>query len=202
MIENWINKRYLNEVSELNQSFNRSKPYQHLIIKDLFNRNKLSLLRKEVLKEKFERQDTDLFSFSQTKELFASKNKFVKEFYVFLSSKEFIAFIKGLTGEKLGDKIDMHAHQYKQGDYLLFHDDKLENRKIAYVINLSTGFNPEDGGKLQLYNIKKPIKPAKEILPEFNSLVLFKVSNKSLHAVEEVITKKERLGLGGWFYGP
>mgnify|MGYP001611243403 CR=1 FL=1 len=203
MIANWINKKYLNKktIKKISHSFLNASPYPHFVLNNFFNKNRLMQLKNEILNEKFEKIDKDLFSFYNTKELKYSKNKIIRDFFNFLSSNEFIALMEKLTNENKLNGIDMHAHIFKQGDYLLFHDDVVEGRVIAYIIYLSQGFNAKDGGRLQLYGIKNPLNPIKQIAPEFNSFVCFKVSNKSLHAVEEVMTKKQRLTIGGWFHG-
>ena len=201
MLKNWINPKYLNEnkIKRIREISRKAKPYQNFALTDFFNKNKLLSLKKAVLKERFERQDKDLFSFSQTKELRHSKNKIVREFYNLLSSGEFLNLMEKLTGETL-ENADMHAHLYTQGDYLLFHDDVVEGRKIAYIAYLSD-LKPIDGGSLRLYDIKKPLQPSKKITPKFNSFACFKVSGKSLHDVEEVKSDKKRLTVGGWFNG-
>lgn len=202
-MEEWINKKYLhkNEIAKIRAEFLAAKPYPHFILENFFKEDKLLNLRNEVLKEKFEHQDKDLFSFSNTKELVASKSRLIKNFYSFFSSEEFMEFISKLTNEKNINKIDMHAHLYRQGDYLLFHDDVVQGRKIAYISYLSKGFEIKDGGRLELYDLKNPLNPAKQIVPNFNSFVCFKVSSKSLHDVEEMKSNKKRLTIGGWFYG-
>ena len=203
MLNQWINKNYLDAdiIKKISDKFYSAKPFPHFALKNFFNEKKILNLRKEILKEKFQKQDKDLFSFSNTNDLQFSHSKLVTNFYDFVSSKEFLGFMQKLTNEKNLVKIDMHAHLFSQGDYLLFHDDVVENRNIAYILYLSKGFREKDGGRLQLYDIKNPIRPAKEIIPEFNSFVCFKVSRKSLHAVEEVYANKKRLTIGGWFYG-
>ncbi|HLG24415.1 MAG TPA: 2OG-Fe(II) oxygenase family protein [Candidatus Nanoarchaeia archaeon] len=202
MLDKWINKKYLDEkeILKIRKTFFISKPYPNFELKDFFTSSKIEKLRKEVLKEQFSKQDRDLFSFSNTKELNTSKSGFVMEFYAFLMSGEFLELMGKLTGEKL-NKIDMHAHSFKQGDYLLFHDDVVGQRKIAYIVYLAKGFVSKDGGRLLLYDVKNPRKPAKEIVPSFNSVAGFKVSEISLHVVEEVKSNKQRLTVGGWFYG-
>lgn len=203
MINKWVNKKYLNaqNIKQIRNKFLKAKPYPHFVLKDFLNKNKISELRKAVLEEQFEKQDMDLFSFYNTKELKFSNKDILKEFAHLLSSKNFFNLVKKLTNEKNLENIDMHAHLYKQGDYLLFHDDVVEGRKIAYILYISEGFSAKDGGKLELYDVKNPKKPLKSIIPNFNSFLCFKVSKKSLHAVEEVRSDKQRLTIGGWFYG-
>ena len=126
MLHEWINKRYLNErnINKINRLFLKSKPYPNFVLNNFFNENKLSKVKKAVLKEKFGRIEKDLFSLSHTKDL-ASSSKHVNEFYKFLSSKEFIELMGQLTNENLSQKIDMQSHTMVQGNYLLFHDDEL-----------------------------------------------------------------------------
>ncbi|MEK6956073.1 MAG: 2OG-Fe(II) oxygenase family protein [Nanoarchaeota archaeon] len=203
MLKEWINQDYLLDsyIHKINRLYSNAKPFQHFVFLDFFNESKLKELKKAVLKEKFERIDKDLFSFSQTKELFTSDNKIIRNFYKFLSSKEFIAFIQKITSVKLDSKIDMHSHIFSDTDYLLFHDDVVESRGVAYVINLSEDFSHDDGGRLQLYDINDAFSPSKEIIPEFNSFVLFTVSKNSLHSIEEVKSNKKRITVSGWFHG-
>ena len=202
MIHKWINKKYLqeDEIKKINSGFKKAKPYSNFALENFFNAEKLADLKNAVLAEKFEHVEKDLFSFSHTKDLVSSKNKKIKEFYNMLSSKEFILLMGKLTGIKLSSKIDMQSHNLYRGDYLLFHDDELEGRGIAYIVYLSN-FQKNDGGKLQLYDLNNPSKPVKSIIPKLGTFTCFKVSKKSMHDVEEVIAKKERLTVGGWFYG-
>ena len=202
MINGLINKKYLNskEITIVNKNFLNSKPYPHFVLNDFFNKNKLLDLKKEILKEKFEKVEKDLFSLSHTADLVSSDNPAIKEFYKLLSSKEFTSLMEQLTNEKLSLKIDMQSHSMIQGDYLLFHDDVVEGRSVAYIIYLAD-LKPKDGGALRLYDIKKPLNPIKKIYPKFDSFACFKVSGKSLHDVEEIKAAKQRLTIGGWFNG-
>ncbi|MBI4140345.1 2OG-Fe(II) oxygenase [Candidatus Woesearchaeota archaeon] len=201
MLTEWISLQYFNKQTTSKKKFKAAKPYPHLILKDFFNQTKLETLRAALLAEPFEHIDKDLFSFENTKDLAASNNHAIQEFYKFFSSNEFKQFMQQITGEKLGSISDMHGHIFKQGDYLLFHDDKVEKRRIAYVINLSKAFTKKDGGRFMMYDVKRPQKHAVAIVPQFNTFVCFKVSARSLHAVEEVLSDKKRMTIGGWFYG-
>ena len=201
MLKDWLNPKYFNEkeINKIRNDFLKSKPYPNLTLADFFNENKLSKLKTEVLKEIYEKIEKDLFSLSHTKDLFSSGNQFVKEFYNLFSSKEFISLMEKLTGEKLSNRIDLQSHSMSQGDYLLFHDDVIEGRSIAYIVYLAD-LTDKDGGALRLYDIKKPLDPIKIIHPKFCTFACFKVSEKSLHDVEEVKSKKQRLTIGGWYY--
>lgn len=201
MPPDWINPKYLDEkeIKKIRKNFKKARPYPNFALHDFFNENKLLKLKNAILRERFEKQDKDLFSFSHTKELRHSKNRIVQEFCNLLSSNEFLNLMEKLTGETL-EIADMHAHLYAQGDHLLLHDDVVEGRKIAYIAYLSD-LKPIDGGSLRLYDIKKPLQPIKKITPRFNSFACFKVSANSIHDVEEIKTNKKRLTIGGWFNG-
>jgi len=46
-----------------------------------------------------------------------------------------------------------------------------------------------------------PAAFVKRIVPEFNSLVLFRVSPRSWHQVAEVVSDVQRLTVTGWYHG-
>ncbi len=199
MLNDYINENYLKEtkIKELHLEFNKNKNFPNLVLKDFFNNKVISRIEKEIRTEKFTKQESDLFSFSQTEDLLNTDNKILKKFYKFLNSKEFKEYVLKITKIKAFGKIDASAFIYAKNEYLLPHDDRLEKRKIAYVINLSKEFTNEDGGSLDFFEGKRIIK---SILPSFNTLTIFKViENKTFHQVSEVLTNKERISIAGWF---
>ena len=100
------------------------------------------------------------------------------------------------SGLKLNGRIDLFGSLYQDTDFLLPHDDRLSGRRIAFMIYLSD-LDEKDGGALLLYG-KKGVK---KIRPRSRSFVFFEVSDRSLHGVEEVVTKNKRYALSGWFHG-
>lgn len=71
-------------------------------------------------------------------------------------------------------------------DRLLCHDDKCEDRHIAFVLYLTEDWTQEDGGNLELFDSDEngdPFLPVVTIPATFNTLVLFEVSAKSYHQV-------------------
>jgi len=205
MLNNWINTKYLNQktINKIRNSFKKAKPFSHIALKDFFDNEKLKIIKSELYKENFIHKECDLFNINQTNDLKSSNNKIIKEFYNFFSSKEFTNYINNITGIKIYQKIDMAGLLLQNTGYLLPHDDELEGRKIAYVVNLSEGFKNNNGGSLDLFDSKDnhPKKIIKSIIPSFNTLVLFKVSKISLHQISEVCVDKDRVSIGGWFHG-
>jgi Rps23 Pro-64 3,4-dihydroxylase Tpa1-like proline 4-hydroxylase len=193
----WVIGKYIN--AKLAKEFKSHRPFPHLFLNDFFTQ-KVKLVRTALLNESFVRKDKDLFSFSQTNDLSRSTIPVLREFYSFFSSEKFLNFVSSIVSSKLCS-VDMSGFVYSDGDYLLPHDDRFEGRKIAYVVNLSEGFSEKDGGQLSFFSYKRgPFKIVKSFVPVFNSFVLFEVSKKSFHQVNEVLSDKKRLTLAGWFY--
>jgi len=204
MLKDWISSKYLanNKVNDFNRKFINAKPFSHVVLKEFFIKNKLKLVLNALMKEEFTEKNSDLYQFKQTiNDIKSADNNLLYEFYLFFSSKEFLDYINKITGIKINE-IDMSGFIYGQSDYLLPHDDQLEGRKIAYVVNLSEKFTRKDGGRLQFFSTKdkKPFKTTKSYSPNFGNLVLFKVSDISFHQVEEVMSRKERISFAGWFH--
>ena len=205
MLNNYINEKYLSvkSIKSLKSKFIHGKTFPHLIFKDFFNERFINEVLNELKKENFEHKESDLFSFMQTNDLAFSSHNVVGEFYNLLNSKYFKQYLQKITGISAFGKIDCSGFIYQSKDYLLPHDDELEGRKIAYVVNLSEGFKNNNEGSLDLFDSKSnhPKKIIKSIIPSFNTLVLFKVSKISLHQISEVCVDKDRVSIGGWFHG-
>lgn len=202
-LKRWISASFIEIKQELPNEFQHNKPFPHITLQKFFLEKKISQVAKVLSKETFQEKETDLFKLKQTYDLKGTNNPLVHEFYTFFSSPQFIKYVEAITGIKLAPTIDMSAFIYASTDYLLPHDDKLEGRKIAYILNLSKNFMPSDGGELELFDTKNrhPSASAKKIPPTWNTLTLFEVTPHSFHQVREVLSIKERLSIGGWFHG-
>lgn len=203
-LNEWLNSKLFDEdfLLKSHEEFMKEKPFRHLVIKDFLIENKALELLNEIKKEKFIEKESDLFQFKQTDDLFFSKNQVVKGFNEACLAWDFFELIEKITSSRLKGTLDMAATLYESTDFLLCHDDKLEGRKIAYVLYLSEKIEQKDGGSFVLYNSKGklPADVAKKIPPVFNSLLLFEVSKKSFHEVEENISNKKRYAIGGWLH--
>jgi Rps23 Pro-64 3,4-dihydroxylase Tpa1-like proline 4-hydroxylase len=185
----------------LRKTFWRQKPFPHHVLRGFLTPALAAGLRARLLEQEFQRKEADLFSFRQTSQDLQSVPAF-KEFVDFWGSREFLAYIKSITGIPVRG-IDMSGFVYGSGDYLLPHDDRLFGRRIAYVLNLSQGFERGDGGALALFTARQgiPGRIVKLITPAYNTLVLFEVSPRSFHQVDEVLADKERVSIAGWLHG-
>ncbi len=208
-LNQWIAPQYLEDkkISLLKRQFSSVKPFPHIVLQDFFREEKANALRDALLSIDYEKKESDLFSFLQSADLRIVKNTVIKDFVAFYTSTEFKRYIEYLCSEKGIQGIDLSGFVYSDTDYLLPHDDQLQGRKIAYVVNLSKGFTAKDGGQLEFFSTKKkgkeilPVKIVKKFTPSYNTLFLFKVQKNSFHQVAEVTSQKKRVSIGGWFHG-
>lgn len=188
-------------LDSLRKKFLSAKPYPHVLIENFLSEKDAKALAAALKKEPFKEKDSDLFHLWQTADLEQAEQPLLKEMHSFVSSQDFATFMEGLTGMKLkAGVLDFAGSLYKDTNYLLCHDDRVEDRKLAYIYYLSDDFKENEGGALALFEDDdgKPGKVAKRFSPKWNSLMVFAVSTKSWHSVEEVIGKKDRYALGGW----
>ena len=171
----------IKEVRKLKEEFIEAKPFPNLSIKNFLKDHKL--LFEAIKKEQFYKKDSDLFSFSQTNNLFYSKNPIMQSAVKLFSSQTFSSLISTISGIKLKPgALDVFGSLYEKTGYLLCHDDRVEDRKIAFILYLST-LAEKDGGALALYSNKgkHPCKKISSYSPIENSLFIFQVSKISWH---------------------
>lgn len=131
---------------------------------------------------------------------------------------DFKPWLERVTGIKLNDTFSARTSRYTDTDFLLCHNDKVDDRCIAFILYLSEDWKNEYGGKLDLFESRLethqyvpgsctgtkayvPVDVQKSILPKFNSLVFFEVTNHSFHAVSEILKDVSRFSVNGWFHG-
>ncbi len=172
-----------------------SSPFPHLVIDDAARDPEalLALLEEEGVA----RYEGDLFVFEasppepRSNELKQIRAEFAATYCEALSR---------ISGQAVS-RIDMRAYAYRPGHYLLPHTDHQDglSRRLAYAYYLPSPDAPA-GGELELFELHADATPsAKLIEPVANRLVIFEVSDRSLHQVREVLGGL-RLSLAGWFY--
>ena len=103
-------------------------------------------------------------------------------------------------------RVDLRAYAYRPGHYLLPHSDHQDGlaRALAYAYYLPSP-EPPIGGELELFRCRleggelATTERDRMIEPRANRLVVFDVSDVSLHQVREVLGGL-RISLAGWFY--
>lgn len=204
-LQDWINPKYLdeNKIRELKTQFLNNSPFEHLSIQDLFLEEKAKKLLESLKQEEYYIEDHDLYQFNRTRDFKHTQNKTIIEFRKFLMSEEFVNFFENLIKEKLDhSKMDLHSLKLENTNYLLCHDDQIQNRAYAFILNLSQNWKEELGGNLELYDNKnnEPTKVVKTVTPAFNQFNFFKVSDISFHQISENISNQNRISISGWYY--
>ncbi len=203
MKNSWLNLKL--DLSELKTQFQTNKPFEHISILDLFNPNNLEELIKELNKLDYYLEDHDLYQFLRTVDFKHIQNEKVKEFRDFIFSEDFVSIIEKIVGfDLVRNKGDLHSLKLGNTHYLLCHDDQVQDRSIAFILNLSVNWKEEYGGSLDLFSVDSKNEPkeiVKKIIPKFNQFNMFKVSDKSFHQISEVeVEDGSRLSISGWFY--
>lgn len=149
----------------------------------------LDALMEIIEEEAVERYENDLYVFEATSpsSFEALRTSFAAALCPMLSR---------VTGKAVS-RCDLRAYAYRAGHYLLPHTDHQDGleRRLAYAYYVPSP-EPPVGGELELFD---GYAHAKYIAPRANRLVVFDVSEISLHQVCEVL-EGLRLSLAGWFY--
>jgi len=109
--------------------------------------------------------------------------------------------LRRITNKPHLARADMRAFAYRPGHYLLPHADHQDglDRQLAFAYYLPSP-SPPSGGELELFRVTPDATlSARLIEPLPHRLVIFDVSDVSLHQVREVLSGL-RLSLAGWFY--
>jgi Rps23 Pro-64 3,4-dihydroxylase Tpa1-like proline 4-hydroxylase len=184
----------------LARAWTSATPFPHIVIDDaVANPDALLAILEEEAVERYE-GEIALFDASApepaTDELRRVRDSFAEVLAAPLSR---------ITGKPVRT-VDMRAYAYRPGHYLLPHTDHQDglSRALAYAYYLPSPESPS-GGELELFACELAhgeitrVEPGRVIEPRANRLVVFDVSDASLHQVREVLGGL-RLSLAGWFY--
>lgn len=192
----------LADEAALARAWRDAQPFPHLVIDDFLAPECLDGLMEILDDEGVEHYEADLYAFDatapdpRTDGIRRLRSAWVAHLAPALSR------ISGHTVTST----DLRAYAYRVGHYLLPHADHQEGleRKLAYAYYLPSP-EPPIGGELELYACRiesgelRDIASAKLIEACANRIVIFDVSDVSLHQVREVLGGL-RLSLAGWFY--
>ena len=186
--------------------FNLAKPFPHIHIENFFSNDVLSKVLEEF---------PDL---SHGKPFVKTKNFQVGKFYTgdetyfgpqtltlfhYLNSQPWLTFLQNITGikEKLfGDPYYWGGglHQTNNGGWLKIHSDFKKHpnsnldRRVNILIFLNKEWKKSFGGSLEMWD-KKMKNCEKKILPDFNTMVIFKTTDYSNHGHPEPIICPENI---------
>jgi hypothetical protein len=186
----------------LSTAWRTAEPFPHLVFDDFVMAEALAELLERLEEEPIELYQGDIFAFEasapepKTEGLRALRDAFANVLAPRLSR---------ITAKPVR-RVDMRAYAYRAGHYLLPHSDHQHGvgRALAFAYYLPSP-EPPSGGELELFRCRQEdgeiiaTDPELRITPRSNRLVVFDVSDVSLHQVCEVLDGA-RLSLSGWFY--
>jgi Rps23 Pro-64 3,4-dihydroxylase Tpa1-like proline 4-hydroxylase len=191
------------ELGELARLWRTDKPFPHVAIDGVLDDDELARVMAILDDEPVERFTSDLYTFDATvPEPTTAAFCELRDGF----ARDLAPVMTAISGKAV-TRVDMRAYAYRDGDYLLPHTDHREGlgRALAYAYYLPTPA-PPTGGELELYRCwlgddgeLASTEAARSIEPRPNRLVVFEVSETSLHQVREVLGGM-RLSLAGWFY--
>lgn len=179
-----------------------ASPFPHVVVENFLDSDTLDLVVDALAGLEYSFSESDLFSYWASVKLTDIDHPALNILREDLGDKSWRDEVaKAFQVSKLSN-IDMAAYVYGLGDFLLPHDDQVENRIIAYSLHLTPDLEENDGGSLDLFKANNEGKSqlVKSIIPKFNSLNLFEVSATSWHQVSEILTDIQRLTLTGWYH--
>ncbi|MGE0868421.1 MAG: 2OG-Fe(II) oxygenase [Kofleriaceae bacterium] len=186
----------------LREAWQAADPFPHLIVDDFAGDAELPRLLDILEDEPVERYANEIYAFeaSAPEPVTDAVRSLRNEFADVLSP-----VLSRVTGKPVR-RVDLRAYAYRVGHYLLPHTDHQDGlkRALAYAYYLPSP-EPPRGGELELFRCEQSqgvltsTVPARLIEPRANRLVVFDVSDVSLHQVREVLGGL-RISLAGWFY--
>jgi SM-20-related protein len=120
------------------------------------------------------------------------------EFTRLMSRADVLRLIHAVTGAEPLAFADAQATLYRPGDFLTRHDDEVagKHRKLAYVLGLTEGWQPEWGGLLLFNDDTGGV--AETLVPRFNTLSLFSVPQPHSVGFVAPYADQPRLSVTGW----
>jgi hypothetical protein len=190
-------------LDQLAARYRAAQPFPHVVIDDLVAPEALRALCEAVAQEPHWPNRGEIYDFMGSAETVA--HPVLREFHAELGGPVTLAAIQSITGRPV-TRCELRSYVYLAGSYLLPHADSRASfgRMVAYAYYIHTGGC--EGGELELFDCTMngdelvSATPAIRIAPRDNRLVMFDVSNASLHQVCEVLAGA-RVSLTGWFLG-
>jgi len=188
--------------ARLAKAWREAEPFPHLVFEDVVADEDMAALFEIVEDEPVDRYEGDILAFDATapEAVTEAMRGLRDEFSAVLAPA-----LARITGKAVR-RADMRAYAYRVGHYLLPHADHQDGlgRALAFAYYLPSP-EPPVGGELELFRCTLAdgelvaTIPDRRIAPRGNRLVVFDVSDVSLHQVCEVLGGL-RISLAGWFY--
>ena len=181
----------------------KSSPFPHVVVRNFLDSPTLDLAIDALAGLEYDFKESDLFSYWASVELTDVNHPAINIIRDDLGDQTWRKKVAESFKVKKLSSIDMAAYVYGLGDFLLPHDDQVEGRIIAYSLHLTPEITDKMGGALNIFKADKngKSKLADSLIPEYNSLIMFEVSDRSWHEVNEIVMDIQRLTVTGWYHG-
>ena len=122
----------------------------------------------------------------------------LSRFVRWMADEEFLALMRSLSGLEDINRVYAQGTMYARGSFLNVHTDEVqvENRRLAYVINLTRRWRPDWGGLLHFDDGEGNV--VETFFPHFNSLSLFLVPQNHFVSYVAPFAQADRLAITGW----
>lgn len=190
-------------VDELARTWATARPFPYVVLDDVVETDTLATLLQAVTQEPHWPNRGEIYDFMASGETVAHPT--LRALETELGSAPMLDAIRAISGRPV-TRADLRSYVYVPGSYLLPHADSRASigRLVAYAYYLHT--EGCEGGELELFTCTMEgdelvhATPAEVVVPRANRMVLFDVTNASLHRVREVLAGN-RVSLTGWFLG-
>ncbi|MBL0214460.1 MAG: 2OG-Fe(II) oxygenase [Myxococcales bacterium] len=191
------------DIAELSRAWASASPFPHVVLDDVVAPDTLSTLLQAVSQEPHWPNRGEIYDFMASGPTVAHPT--LQALHAELGSPPVLEAIRAISGRPV-TSADLRSYVYVPGSYLLPHADSRASigRMVAFAYYLFT--EGCEGGELELYACEMAgdelisARSAHVVMPRANRMVLFDVTNASLHQVREV-TAGNRVSLTGWFLG-
>ena len=122
----------------------------------------------------------------------------LSRFVRWMADEEFLSAMRSLSGLQDINRVYAQGTMYAAGSFLNVHNDEVEveNRRLAYVINLTRRWRPDWGGLLHFDDGAGNV--VETFFPHFNSLSLFLVPQNHFVSYVAPYAQAGRLAITGW----
>jgi SM-20-related protein len=119
-------------------------------------------------------------------------------FIRYMAHDAFLSVMRQLTGVEEINRVYAQATMYAPGSFLSAHDDHVtaEDRRLAYVINLTREWRADWGGLLHFSSPDGSVEDS--FFPHFNSMSLFAVPQTHFVSYVPPFAQGQRQAITGW----
>ncbi|MFN0249385.1 MAG: 2OG-Fe(II) oxygenase [Kofleriaceae bacterium] len=189
------------DLDELSRAWGAAQPFPYVLVDNVVDPATLARLREAASTEPHWPNRGEIYDFMASGETVMHPT--LLELEAELGSARVLDAVRAISGREISGA-NLRSYVYQPGSYLLPHADSRKDvgRVVAYV--LYVWIDACVGGELELFACEMNgddvvhARSAHVIAPRANRLVLFDVTNASLHQVREVLAGT-RVSLTGWF---